>query len=1028
MKKITEFSVKYPVTVLMMVLAIILLGVISFGRLGVDLFPDMNNPKIFVEIKAGQKPPEEIEKQYVINIESMAIRQSDVVNVSSVSKVGSAQITVEYSWDKDMDEAFLDLQKALSIYSQNEDIDEFVITQHDPNASPIIQVALTHENIDDLDELRKTAENYIRNELIRLEGIADVQLSGVVETEISIETNPYLLEAYGLQTSTIASQIENYNRNVSGGSIVEYGTKYLIKGVSMINELQDLRELIVGYVQTGTEAEGNVERAPVFLSDVADVQIAVKDPTNIVRFNQERCIGMSVYKEPRFNTVMAVENLNAEFEDLKKSLPGYQFTIVQNQGEYISNAIDEVETTALYGIILAVFVLFVFLRRLGTTLVISIAIPISIIATFNLMYFNDLTLNIMTLSGLALGAGMLVDNAIVVMENIYRKIEEGMSVRDAAIHGTAEVGGAITASTITTIVVFLPIVYLHGASGELFKDQAWTVAFSLVSSLFVAILFIPVLVNFFFKKKVKVAGGLQFKGYGPMLEKIIKARWAVILGATLLIGLAVVMVPVIGSEFMPGANVGEFTMEVKLPEGTSIERTASTVRNIEEMVKGSLGSNIAMIYSHIGIDDAESAEQESVFQNENTAKIKIVLNREENVSSDRVIEAIEKMLADREQMEIRFIKDETALNSTLGTEEEPLVVEVRGEELDEIERLTAQVTEVMRNAENLYNVKSSMEDGSPEIEVVVDKYRAGMYNLTPANVVSQIQSYLNGMSAGEIEREGELKDITIKLPKLSPDELSGIIITGGLQEVRLADIASLESAVSPRQIFRNNQIRTGKVTAQVSEEIPFDRIVANLETNLDEIVLPNNYRIVITGDELKREETVSSLSFALIISIILVYMVMASQFESLVHPFTILLTIPLAGVGAVLTFFFLGTPLNMMAIIGIIMLIGIAVNDSIILVDAINQFRKEGMELTQSIIEAGKNRIRPIIMTSLTTILALAPLTIGIGESAELRSSMAWAVIGGLVTSTILTLIVIPCVYYVFDSMVRGKQNTTLKA
>jgi len=487
----------------MVILGVVLLGYISYDKLGVDLFPDLNSPRIFVEIQSGERPPEEMERQFVENIEALAIRQSDVVEVTSVSKVGSAQITVEYAWNKDMDEAFLDLQKALNTFAQNSEIDELKITQHDPNTSPVVILGLKHDEIKDMNELRKVAENYIRNELVRLEGVAEVELSGQEESEVVIKTDPYRLEAQGLTLDELSTRIQNFNRNVSGGRISEMGLQYIVKGVSMLNDVHDFENLIVGYkpVRETVEGQSSVEMAPIFLKDVATVSFGNKEPVNIVHINGERVIGLSIYKETKYNTVKAVEQINESLEDIRRALPGYSLIMVSNQGTFITNAINEVEQTALFGILLAVFVLFLFLRRFGTTLIISIAIPISIIATFNLMYFNHLTINIMTLGGLALGAGMLVDNAIVVMENIFRNHENGLSAKDSAINGTAEVGGAITASTLTTIIVFLPIVYLHGASGELFKDQAWTVAFSLISSLIVAIFVIPTMYYRLYRNK-----------------------------------------------------------------------------------------------------------------------------------------------------------------------------------------------------------------------------------------------------------------------------------------------------------------------------------------------------------------------------------------------------------------------------------------------------------------------------------------------------------------------------------------------
>lgn len=1019
MKKLTKFSVEYPVTILMIVLGVVLLGYISYDKLGVDLFPDLNSPRIFVEIQSGERPPEEMEQQFVENIEALAIRQSDVVQVTSVSKVGSAQITVEYAWNKDMDEAFLDLQKALNTLTQNSEIDDLKITQHDPNTAPVMILGLKHTEIDDMNQLRRVAENYIRNELVRLEGVAEVELSGQEESEVIVETDPYRLEGHGLTMDQVSSRIQNFNRNVSGGQISEMGLQYIVKGVSLLNNVEDFENLIVGYEPVRQEVEGQTQvvRAPIFLRDIANVSFGNKEPANIVHINGERVVGLSIYKETKYNTVKAVDQIKESLVDIENALPGYLLIPVTNQGTFISDAINEVEETALFGIVLAIFVLFLFLRRFGTTLIVSIAIPISIIATFNLMYFNDLTINIMTLGGLALGAGMLVDNAIVVMENIFRNHENGMSVKDAAINGTAEVGGAITASTLTTIIVFLPIVYLHGASGELFKDQAWTVAFSLLSSLFVAIFIIPMMYHRFYRNKKQPAKHKSVKmgGYGRFLEKTLRVKWLVVIFALVLVGASFLLVPYIGTEFMPETETNEFTIDLKLQEGTKLERTEATVKNIETILTEYLGDNLDIIYSHSGPSTGIQSDETAVFQGENTAEMKVILKPETTIPVNNVIASIDNLIADIEGLEVTFSQEQTALKSILGTDEAPVVVEVRGEELDEIERIVNEVKSRMASMSGLFNVQTSIEDGAPEVEVKVDRVRAGMYNLDINTVITQIQDQLEGKNAGQFEREGEMQDITIKVPEKGLNEINELTITSGDQVYRLSEIADIEYGVSPKEIIRRNQNRIGKVTAQMGNDLALDHVANQIRQEVASIELPSDYRIMVTGEEEKRQESVNSLSFALLLSVILVYMVLASQFESLIHPFTILLTIPLAVVGSILIFFILGDTLNIMAIIGVIMLVGIAVNDSIILVDRINQLIREGLDRKTAILQAGQQRIRPIIMTSLTTVLALLPLTIGFGESASLRSPMALAVIGGLVTSTLLTLVVIPCVYDLLD-------------
>ena len=1021
MKKLTEFSVNYPVTILMVVLGVILLGYISFDKLGVDLFPDLNSPRIFVEVQSGERPPEEMEKQFVEDIEALAIRQSDVIQVTSVSKVGSAQIIVEYNWNKDMDEAFLDLQKALNTLTQNSEIDDLTITQHDPNTSPVMIIGLTHNEITDMNEIRKVAENYIRNELVRLEGVAEVELSGQEEGEVIIQTDAYRLDAQNLTMDEVSTRIQSFNSSVSGGSISEMGMQYIVKGVGLLKDAEDFENLIVGYKAVRQETEGQtvISRAPIFLKDVATISFANKKPSNIVHINGERCIGLSVYKETKYNTVKAVDQIKKSLVNIEKALPGYKLTMVSNQGKFISQAIGEVGESLLLGILLAVFVLFIFLRRFGTTLIVSVAIPVSIIATFNLMYFNHLTINIMTLGGLALGAGMLVDNAIVVMENIFRNHENGMSVKDSAIVGTSEVGGAITASTLTTIVVFLPIVYLHGASGELFKDQAWVVAFSLISSLFVAIFLIPTMYNRIYKnKQLKVKHkSVTVTGYGRFLDKLLNMKWLVIFLAIILVVGSFILVPHIGTEFMPKTETREFTIDVRLQEGTELIRTEAAVKNIENILTDYLGENLDKIYSHVGPSAGITGDASSIFQGDNTAEIKVILTNESAISAETVIANVDRLLANVEGLEVKFSQEESALKSILGTDEAPVVVEVRGDDLDQIETIVNQVKEQLAGMEGLFNIQSSIEDGAPEVEVKIDRVRAGMYGINISSVITQMQEQLEGKNAGKLDKGGEMLDITIKVPEKRLNDIYDLPITSGTQVFRLSEIAEISHGVSPKEIFRRNQNRIGKVTAQTDKGLALNHVAAKIRENTASIELPRDYSILITGEEEKRQESMSNLGFALLLSIVLVYMVMASQFESLIHPFTILLTIPLAVVGSILTFFFLGQTFNIMAIIGVIMLAGIAVNNSIILVDRINQLIREGLTRREAIQLAGQQRIRPIIMTSLTTILALLPLTIGFGESASLRSPMALAVIGGLVTSTLLTLVVIPCVYDVLDQL-----------
>ena len=1025
MNSITKFAVKYPVSVLMLTLAVCLLGTISYNKLGTDLFPDLKNPALYVEVKSGQRPPEEVEKLITTNVESTAARQEGVKSVYSVTKVGYTKVTVEYGWDQDMDAAFLDLQRSVSSLSQDETIEEVNVTRYDANATPIMTIALTHNEVKDMNELRKIAENYMRNELVRVDGIADIQLNGQEQAIVEISTNPYMLEAFGLTADGIASQITAINQNVSGGTITDGDIQYTVKGVNLITSLQDIENIIVAFKEnssTGSSSSSESTssagktKAPVYLKDVASVSIRNKEPENLARYNGERCLGISIYKENKYNTVNAVENLLAKIDEFRKSLPGYDFHIISNQGEFIGSSINEVKDSALMGIILAVIILYLFLRRINMTLIVSLSIPISIIATFNLMYFNGLSINIMTLGGLALGAGMLVDNAIVVMENIFRNMEENnLPPAEAAVRGTSEVAGAITASTLTTIVVFLPIVYLQGAAGELFKEQAWTVSFSLLSSLFVSILFIPMLASKFMRKKENTTShAITIKGFGNFVGKVLKKKYLVIAIATILMIVSYLMLPLIGMEFMPKTESKEFSILVTMEPGTRLKSTDNAVGTIEDAIRTLGQDDIEWQCTLVGPSNLES-QSGGKLESENQSQIKVKIKKDSKLDADYFITNINENYPLPEGVEISYEKGESALQSILGTEGAPLVIEVKGEELELLDELCTEIKEKITGIPGIYDIKSSLEKGAPEINIKIDRLKSGIYGIDVATVSNQVSEKLAGKDAGTFETQGETIDINIKVPEVTLSEIYDIEIVQGEKKYRLGEIADIEITSAPKEINRINQSRTGIVTAMIEKQYSLSHITPAIQEKLSEVEFPAKYSAKITGEEEMRQESFSGLGFALFLSILLVYMVMAAQFESLRHPFTILLTIPLAGVGCILAFLLTGQTLNMMAFIGIIMLAGIAVNSSIILVDAINRLKEEGHPLEESIKMAAQHRVRPIIMTSATTILALLPMCFGFGEGASLRSPMALAVIGGLLTSTIMTLIVIPCVYYVID-------------
>ncbi|MFA7116571.1 MAG: efflux RND transporter permease subunit [Bacteroidales bacterium] len=1009
MKKIIRSAVNNPVTVLMVILAVVLLGKISFDRLGVDLLPDIDSPKLYIELTAANKPPEEIEKQYVEQIEAAAVRQNNVTSVSSSIRSGSAKITVDYTWSKDMNDAYIDLQKAIDPFSKDQDISELKITQHDANADPIALVALTHADINDMAELRRTAENQIRNELIRVDGVAEVVINGAEYNCLYVKTDPYRMKAFGLDVSSIASKITTSNQVISGGSVTDMGLQYIVKGKTSLSDLQDFENLIVGFIS---------DTGSVRLADVADVTFQNDKPENIVRLNSKRCIGLSIYKERAYNTVKAVNAVKDKLGKVEKSLPGYHLQMISNQGEFIENSVNEVKSTAIIGILLAVLVIFFFLRSVGTTLIVSLTIPISIVATFNLMYFGGLNLNVMTLGGLALGAGMLVDNSIVVIESIFRNRESGLSAKDAAINGTAEVAGAVIASTLTTIVVFLPIVYLHGASGELFKDEALTVTFSLLSSLIVAIFFIPMIYSFIFRKENRISRSTQsslnsvrFKNYPKLLHKVLNKKWWVIAASFAVIIMTIMIMPLVGTEFMPKVEGRNVTVSVKLAEGTDLERTSNTVASIENQIYELLGDS-TQVYSQIG----KSTTSSEVLESENTAEIKVAVPKDSKMSLQVFTSTLTSIYEDNENIELNFKQDNNVVSTLFSESSSPVMVEIKGEDLEKLATISKVVKNRMLKISDLENIISSSENGAPEIAVNVKREMAGINNITSSDIVNQLKNFLIGKKSGKFESNGEMKDIVIKLPEMSLSDLSKVPIVTSGKTYLLEELADFDFTFAPKEILRKNQHRIINISANMKKGTSLDKVAKKIEASISNIDLPNNYSISVTGEEALRKKAMSSLMLALLLSIILVYMVLASQFESLLHPFTILLTIPFALCGAVVLFLLLNMNINVMGVIGIIMLAGIAVNDSIILVDRINQIKKD-MPLKDAIVEAASQRIRPILMTTLTTILALVPMCINFGESSSLRAPMSVAVIGGLITSTIMSLIIIPCFYLVLETL-----------
>ncbi len=998
---------------MMMILAILLLGGISYERLGVDLFPSMNTPKLYIEMTTIEMPPAEIEAQIVEKIEATAIRTKGAKRVISNIRSNEALITVEYLWGQDMEDAFLELQQSMTSYGRSDDIEEISVSENDPSADPILQVALSHPDMTVV-ELTKIANSYVKPRLLSVEGIADVEFKGDLEQEIVVSTTPYQLAAFSMSSSDIATTIEANNYRVSGGRIEDNGTRYTVNGSNVLESIEDFGTIIIG------SQDGRM----IYLSDIAEIYMADKEAESIVRLNGEECVGINIYKERDYNTLKATKSVVKEVESLQRAMSQYNIMVVNNQGEFIERSIDEVKSAALMGMLLAIVVLFVFLRRAGTTIIISLAIPISIVATFSMFYFGGLTLNIMTLGGLALGAGMLVDNAIVVIENIFRKQEEGAPLLEAIVEGTAQVGGAIIASTMTTIVVFFPIVYLHGQSGELFKEQAWSVTFALVSSLFVAIVAIPVMYSKLIRgnksgevttdraAEIEETNSIKLSWYGNMLRGILNMRYWTILIALAYVGSIVALSSNLGSEFMPSSGSRNISIDIELDGGTTLAKTRSTIKSIESVINQIAGDSV-IVYSHCGVEEENGGSTPL----SNMARVDVMLGDNSLVTAPQLIHELDDYFTLIPGLKATYSSSESAVTSLFEQSGGDIVIEIKGKESTILALLQESVLELVSDLKGVESIAFQANNGERELTIYVDRVVANMNGISLQSVVSQVEEQLNGADAGEMEYQGDMSDITIRVPAIDISQIGNLEITQSGQRLLLRDVATITDTQAPSEIMRIGQSRVMQIAIMCNSEVALSKVADSIREQIAKVETPEDYYISIEGSERERKESFNSMLFAMMLSVILVYMVMASQFESLLHPFTILLTIPLAVAGSILLFIITGVNMNIMGAIGIIMLVGIAVNDSILLVDRIGQLRSHGYELMEAIVASAQQRIRPILMTSITTILALFPMAISMSDGAEFQRPMAIAVIGGLVASTMLSLTVIPCLYYALEEL-----------
>lgn len=1046
---LVTLSVRRPVTIGMMVVAIVIFGAVSFTRLPVNLLPEISYPTLTIETKYAGAAPAEVESLITRPIEEAVGIISGVQRLTSRSRSGLSQVTLEFAWKTNMDLATLDAREKLDLVTLPRDAEKPAILRFDPSSDPILRLGLSGSG--DLARLRMVAEDEVKKDLESIDGLASVKVEGGLERQIDVRVDESRLSSYGLTVQDVITSLARNNVNLAGGSIYEHEARYLVRTLNEFQNPDDVSKTII------RDAGGR----QVLMRDVADVAWGHKDREVIARVNGQESVSLNVYKEGDANTVAVARAVKARLDRVQKSLPaGMTLATMFDQSVFIEGAIGEVLSNAWQGGLLAILVIFFFLREMRSTGVIALSIPISVVATFTIMYQMGLSLNIMSLGGLALGIGMLVDDSIVVLEVIARHRAAGKGLVEAAVDGTKEVQGAVVASTLTTVAVFLPIVFVEGVGGQLFKDQALTVSFSIIASLGISLTLIPMLSarigharsveplapaagrlaaarRFAFYtipiatlRAVRFAVGVAVLPFGwivrPVLRlfEAVEARiyrwypmairgalrhpWAVLGTAVLLLAVSVAGARRLGVELIPPMVQGEYAFDVKLPEGASIESTDRLLSDVAKRAK--LVPGVGTVFSTAG-GGKGGADQGS--REENVGELLVLMrDRSDKAAEEAGIDRIRATLVALPGVEATFRRP------SFFTFKTPVELEIYGDDYGMLRRVAGQAAGSLETIPGLADVTSSAEAGSPEVRVRFNPDQLARLDLTPESVSQTLRAKVKGEVATRVSEGDREIDVVVRASDGSRDEVAdveGMIVQrrDGVA-IPLRAVASTEVETGPSEIRRVGQRRAVVISGNLT-----GRDLGSVTTDIERTVagsgLPAGVTAKMGGQNLEIQTSFRSLYLAIGLAVFLVYFVMAAQFESLLHPLIIMFSIPLAGVGVVAALVATGNRVSVIVLIGVVMLAGIVVKNAIVLVDHVNQRRREGMAKADALVEAGRVRLRPILMTTLTTILGLIPMALGLGAGAEIRAPMAVTVIGGLAVSTLLTLIVIPTVYFVVD-------------
>jgi hydrophobic/amphiphilic exporter-1 (mainly G- bacteria), HAE1 family len=1010
--KLPKIAVKRPITTIMMMCLVLIFGFVSFTGLKTDLMPNLNPPVVAVMTTYPGAGPDEVSEMVTKPIEEVVGTSQGLKTMQSRSSSNSSLIIAEYDWGKDLTEVREDLSTKLDLLSLPDDANDPMLVKFDPTMMPVMQ--FTVSNGEGLEEVQKIVENELVPQLQNVDGVANISISGGFDKEIQIQLNQDSLEQYNLDQTKIVQLLQGNNLTFPGGVIENDEEKLNLRILGKVDSIEELKQLPVSVVPQGQNME------VVTMNDIANVQLIEKDVTSIARNNGKESLMISIQKDGEANTAEVSEKVNEQLDEFQTENEHLTFTVASDQGEIIDRSIGNVSSALMFGALFAIGVILVFLRSAGATLIVGISIPFSIVAAFTLIYFSGMTLNIMTMGGLALGVGMLVDNAIVVIENIYRHLTFNEDRKKAAIDGSMEVAGAVTASMLTTLAVFLPIVFVGGIVGELFKELALTVAFSLLASWAVALTVVPALAALLVKpKKEKKRKDNGF--YKSVIEWALSHRFATIALTLVVFVGSVALVPKVGTEFMPSQDEGMFTIGVELPEGATFNRTVEIVEVIENNALEFDETDV--VTTTIGNSDPFQASIMGASENKATVTVKLFGGDERSKSTEKVMNELEKELQNKiKQANLSYnISNSMQAMSGMPNQVEILIT---GDNKEQVRDYTKELEKRLAEIKEINNVSNSIETGKPEYQFVVDKEKAFQYGLTTYQIATYVNNHISGQVGTRISDNGVETDVRVTIDgiKNSKEAIENLKIpspTG--TEIALKEIGEIVRGESPVTIVRENQ-NDAVILSATFEGTDMGTITSEVQTKIDEMIEDleidsDLYTIKQTGGAEMMDDAFGALLLAMILAIVFVYMIMASQFESLIHPLIIMLTLPLAVTGVILGLLATGYSFGITAFIGVIILVGVVVNNAIVLVDYTNQLREKGLNVRQALIEAGVTRLRPIIMTALTTMLGLLPLAIGAGEGAEIQAPMAIAVIGGLFTSTALTLVVIPVVYSLVESM-----------